>query len=88
MADLKPSEAAAEAFGRYRGYLAAVPGDGDPRTIAERLDALAELEAACRHIDDEKEHFPLISEFCNMDGHPWPCPIECIRCLLPEADRG
>lgn len=61
--------------------LAAVMPDG--RTIAQWLDALAALEAACRTVE---RHGPDEWDLdCHICGHPWPCPIERIQRLMDDA---
>ena len=60
----------------------------DGRTIAQWLDALAALEAACREapwIWSRHAEAAAHPGECRLCGHSWPCPSERIRHLLPEA---
>lgn len=73
-------------YTRAAHALAAVMPDG--RTIAQWLDALAALEAACREapwIWSRHAEAAAHPGECRLCGHSWPCPSERIRHLLPEA---
>ena len=89
VAEVRDLRAENERLQAQNTRLAALAADmPDGRTIAQWLDALAALEAACREapwIWSRHAEAAAHPGECRLCGHSWPCPSERIRHLLPEA---